>query len=875
MMRILLLLLFTLPALALAQPQDDSRLQEVRIEGTTPETAKIVEVILGVRTGSSVASVNLEAERNRVYALGSFREVSVSVESLPEGAVLIVRVTENPLIESIGFEGVDALDVNQLRDYVERSNVISPGRILNTSRAREALETIQSAYRQQGFPFDVPVTLDLIPITGDAGEETAIEYLVDETPPLEDVSVEGSTVFEDEELAELFGSLVKRGKFEIGLYRTSLQAVDERYRELGYRLSGVDPATTSLIAGQLEVRIVERYITSVDTSALAIDPAELSLKAGDLFNYDVLLNDVRRVAEGRSSDVQLITSPIGTGGVYVRFELGPPETAGVISSIELEGNTVFSDSELLELFGLNTGDTFTSTLAVEDFERILSAYQDLGYEVLTQPDFSYSEGTYVQRLQEVRIEGYQVAFEDEHRTQDFVVTRYLPDVGAVVNVNELRGALGSLQRLGVVEPVNLSLLPGEEPASAIVRVVVRDANTGLFSPSAQYSTDTGFSMSVNYTEANLWGRAHNVGIELTGQTSEVGLLFGGSLRYSIPWLYLDALDFQKVPTSLSVSLFSLVNTNNVLTSGSLLRVPYPGLPDREANRVLVGEYTQRDTGFSVSVGRPVLRNTRLAFNARAARATYLLEPPSLACEFAADGQVKNADRCSLPVAEAEQYLPQGGLGAFISTTLTYDDRDSPEFPRRGIAANGLLGVGFGNDYRNPDTDEQQNYTYQQFEFGVKTYLQLSRVLPEHVTNPNHVMAFRVNFGHQFGDQYPVGKRFQVGKTTNEATAIRGYQAGDFGLSRTYATSSVEYRYDFGFSTVATETIIGIVFVDVGYASSVPGFPEYGAPIYAGAGLGVQVNLGFGGVLLPALRFDYGFSETQPSGEFRFRVGPVF
>jgi len=38
---------------------------------------------------------------------------------------------------------------------------------------------------------------------------------------------------------------------------------------------------------------------------------------------------------------------------------------------------------------------------------------------------------------------------------------------------------------------------------------------------------------------------------------------------------------------------------------------------------------------------------------------------------------------------------------------------------------------------------------------------------------------------------------------------------------------------------------------------------------------VQVNLGFGGVMLPALRFDYAFSERHPSGEFRFSVGTVF
>jgi outer membrane protein insertion porin family len=875
-MRSLLILLILLPVWAGAQTTDEY-LQQVRIEGTSSvSNTNIVSVVLSSRAGTRVASIDLEAERNRVYAVGSFSEVSVSLEQAAGGPVLVVRVKENPRIESLRFEGVTALNEAQLRADVERINVLAPGFVLNTMRATEAISTIQAIYRQAGFPFDVPVTLELLSVAGESGEEVAVEFSVTEDPPVEEVTVTGSTVFPEEGLAGQFDTLLSVGHFDINLYGAAVTAINARYREAGYRLSGVDQATTSLSGGLLQVRIVERRITAIDSSAIGIEPGELSLKAGDLFNYDVLLSDVRRVAAGRSSDVRLVTRPIGTGGVHVMFELGPPETAGVITGIRIEGNTVISDADLDALLELREGDTFTSTLAFEDFERIRSAYQKLGYVLLSEPDFNYLDGIYVQRVHEVRIEGYLVTFEDEeHRTKDFVITRYLPAVGAVLNENELRAAIIQLQRLGAVEPVTATLIPGEDPGAVTVNVVVREANTGVFTPSAQYSTDAGFSMSVSYSEANLWGRAHNVGIELTGQTSEVGLMFGGSIRYSIPWLYLDFLDFQTVPTSVSASVFSLVNTNRVMTAGSSLRVPYPGLPDTEENRVLVGEYAQRDTGFSLSLGRPVFQNTRLNLNARAAHTTYLLEPPYVDCIFDASGQIENAQRCSLPAAEAEQYLPQGGLSSFISGSLNFDNRDNPEFPRSGIAANLLLGTGFGNDFRNPDTDEQQNYNYQQVEFGVRTYLQLSTLAPEQITDPNHVLAFRVNFGHQFGDLYPYSKRFQVGKTTNDATAIRGYQAGDFGLSQTYATGSIEYRYDFGLSTAATQTVIGIVFVDLGYASSVPGIPDYETSLYAGAGVGVQVNLGFGGILLPALRFDYGFSELHPAGEFRFRVGPVF
>jgi outer membrane protein insertion porin family len=89
------------------------------------------------------------------------------------------------------------------------------------------------------------------------------------------------------------------------------------------------------------------------------------------------------------------------------------------------------------------------------------------------------------------------------------------------------------------------------------------------------------------------------------------------------------------------------------------------------------------------------------------------------------------------------------------------------------------------------------------------------------------------------------------------------------------TGSLEYRYDFGLSTFATETVVGIVFADVGYASNVPGYDEYGTPFFGGVGIGMQVDLGFGGVALPRIRFDYGFSQRNPGGVFAFRIGTVF
>lgn len=866
------------------QPTVRGELAAVEVTGTQTY-ADIVSAIISARRGTPVERIELEAERNRIYSLGTFEEVTVSLEDRAGGPVLVIDVVENPPIGSIVFEGNEAFPDSLLADALRRENLLAEGRVFNTIRAEDALATIRNVYRNPGpaypagFPYDVSVSLRVEATSQAAGQTdrapVRLTYTIDESVPIERVVFEGATAISEDALREIFAPVIAPDTFPIEAYRQAVQTVSERYFELGYRGSGVDVEETRLADGTLQVELRELTIASIDTTAIGVNADELSLERGDLFNYQVLLEDVRRLAQGRSGDVRLVPQVTSGGAVRVTFALGPPDSAGPITEIEIEGNTVISDERLRDLITLNVGDTFTSTIAQEDFRRLRDLYLEEGYFIPNQPSFNFIDGTYVQRITELTIEGYTVSFQSgAGGTIPEVVTRYLPEPGTVLNLQTLDAGLREVARLGVVQPVGRELLPAEEPDRVVVNVVVRQLETGVFQPAAQYGTDTGFSASLAYTQKNFLGRAHDVSAEFTAQTSDIGLLVGGTLRYSVPWLYIDYEDFLEVPTSVSGSIFSAVSSNNALTASGSTQIQYPGTSGGEQNQVAVGEYTQRDTGLSFGVGRLVLENTRVRVTGRVAYTEYKLEPPAADCEFDASGNVTNADACALPQADAQQYLPQSGVSSFFNANVSYDDRDNPDFPRGGVAATGSIGVGIGSDYRSPETNQQTIYAYEQIELGAKTYLPLADISPE-ITDRNHVFAVKLNIGHQFGQDYPTSKWFRVGKTNNEATQIRGYSLEDFNLSRTYAVASFEYRYDFNLSTVATQTIVGIAFVDAGYASHVPNFDPYAAPLFLGAGLGVQVNLGFAGVVLPALRFDYGFSERNPTGVFSFRVGPVF
>src|SRR5690554_6999886 len=103
--RLVVVFLFVVPfGLTVAQPASESRVSTVVVEGTTG-FADIVRVVLNARAGTPVADIDLEAERNRVYALGSFASVSVNLQTRGGQPVLVVTVQENPLISDLRFEG--------------------------------------------------------------------------------------------------------------------------------------------------------------------------------------------------------------------------------------------------------------------------------------------------------------------------------------------------------------------------------------------------------------------------------------------------------------------------------------------------------------------------------------------------------------------------------------------------------------------------------------------------------------------------------------------------------------------------------------------------------------------------------------------------
>jgi len=820
-MRRLAAVALILLGLALAAP-----LSQIVIEGADPVLSALARVNLPVEPGQDTTTIDLQAVEQALLDSGYFAKAKARLE----GDVLKIEVVPNPRIASVEIDS-QAIPPEVLLDLLDKELAIGPGAVYNPVRAEEGADRIGRFYREQGFPFVPQVSFETSPAEG--GEGIILKYKVNETAPVKELVIKGATVFKTSELREFFKPLMQAKKFKWDLYRNAVQEINQKYYDAGYRYSGVDTSRSLLEDGRLTVVIRELVVASIDTSALG-DGIELSgIEVGKPLNYDRLLDDIARLSRQLGREINLQINDLGDGKVAI--VLTPGKTRyGTIKEVRIEGATAVDPKEIEAVLRLKPGDLFSPELAQEDFVNIQKLYRERGYEILPQPDFDFKDGVYTQRIHELRIEGYQLEWKGKHITKDFVILRELPKPGSLMSIPEIREGISNLLRAGLLaEPPRVTTRTGSSPEKVVLVLELKEAHTTVLAPAISWSSLEGWSGSASLSTKNLWGRAHQASINLAFGQNDAGDNISFSTSYSIPWLWIDYADFKEVPTSLSVSVYSR---------------PVGNLPLNDEDGNPTGwEYTERRSGGKISVGRPWshdLKNLKVYLNLEGEWVYPKLE-------------IYDPNKPETPDEEtALSLLPSPYQSYSIGTSATYTTADNPDFPTSGYVLSGSIAYGLNIPYgESPSQFVPAWVTY-------KTYTTVN-------DDPKQAFAIRTSAGAIAGDP-PASRVFFLGGNQSELTTLRGYNPMEFS-GRYLLSSSLEYRYDFGFKSSFSQTIIGIAFVDLGTVWN-PG-DEF--DLKAGYGVGVQLNLGYGSVLLPALRFDYGFSAEHPTGVFHFRIGPLF
>lgn len=176
---------------------------------------------------------------------------------------------------------------------------VKPGMAFSEQAVNEAKQAIQA----MGYFERVVVGTE----TEDAGVRIVFDVI--ENPVVEEIKITGNTVVDTEKLLSLMrtsvGSVLNMNTF----LQQDVPAVERDYRGKGYiayvtEEIGIDPETGVLTIPILEVTVEGIRVTGNRKTKDYVILREMELEAGDVFNREILMRDVRRIYDFDFFDIE-------------------------------------------------------------------------------------------------------------------------------------------------------------------------------------------------------------------------------------------------------------------------------------------------------------------------------------------------------------------------------------------------------------------------------------------------------------------------------------------------------------------------------------------------------------------------------------------
>ena len=434
----------------------------IQVSGNQRIEAATIKSYLTIKPHKSYNGADIDASVKALYATGLFSDVGIT----QRGSVLLVRVVENPVINSVTFEGNDKIKSDVLSQIVE---LRSRG-VLTDAKLKADVFHIKQYYRTRG--------------RGEAEVEGRVTNLPDNRV---------NVVF-----------AIKEGE------RTGVAAIHFVGNKAfsSYRLSGIIATkTTNWMSWLTQNDIYSQEKMNADAELLRA----FYLKHG--------YADFQVLSQNASFDA-------ATGKYTLTYTVdeGPKYKFGAVN---IDSSIHGIDTAALEkLVRTKSGQTFDSTAIEKSTEDLTIELSRLGYvfaEVRPRGDRDYSNNTI--NLTYVIDEGARVYIEridirGNTKTRDYVIRREFDiSEGDAYNRVLINKAERRLRDLGYFKNVTITTEPGSAPDKVIVVVDVEDKSTGSFGVAGGVETtagSTGLVAEVSMNEKNFLGRGQKVRLSVGG-----------------------------------------------------------------------------------------------------------------------------------------------------------------------------------------------------------------------------------------------------------------------------------------------------------------------------------------------------------------------
>ncbi len=430
------------------QAQDFS-FSRIDVDGNKRIETSTIITYSGLATDQVFGADDLNRAYQKILASGLFE----SVEVVPSGNRLVIKVDEFPTVNQIAFEGNRRVNDSTLKSIVG----LQPRRVFNPDKVDADRAAIAQVYADQGR-LAARVSPKIIR-RSDNRVDVIFEIFEGGLTEIERVGIVGNKVFSDRRLRRILDTkqagflrlFVRRDTFLADRIEFDKRLLTDFYNARGY----ID----------FEVNDVNAELTEENNA------------------YFVTFN----VREGQ------------------KFRFGEVSLTSQRSDIDVEEFKIAISAE--------TGDVYSPTLMEKNLSRLEARATQLGLDfVRVTPRVTRNDADLTLDVEFVLEQGERVFVEriditGNTATLDRVIRRqFRISEGDPFNPRLVREAAERIRALGFFGNAGVNAREGTQPGQIIVDVEVEEQPTGSLQLGATYSGDTGFGVVIDYSERNFLGR---------------------------------------------------------------------------------------------------------------------------------------------------------------------------------------------------------------------------------------------------------------------------------------------------------------------------------------------------------------------------------
>lgn len=467
-------LLAVVVALALALlPQASARAEgysftSVRIEGSNRVDAPTVLSYAGIAKGQTLSPGALNDATQRLMQSGLF----ATVELVPQGNTLVIKVTENPLIDVINFEGNKRIKDEDLSAAIKSKQRT----VYSADLAKADAQAIADLYRMRGR-FAATVTPKVIPLR-DNRVNLVFEITEGKVTEVERLTFNGNRAFSDRALRQVLQTK------QAGLLRQVIQR-------------------DTYIAERLDLD--KQLLTDFYKSRGYIDFQVVDASA------DIV----------RERDGVFVTFTVSEGQQY---RIGQVDAVSEVPGVDI--------ADFSKVLKLRSGAVYSPALIDNNVTRLetLAVRKGLNF-VRVDPRITRNPANQTLDVTFALVKGdrifvERIDIEGNTTTLDEVVRRQFRSAeGDPFSPREIRQAAERIRALGYFEDAQVNAKPGSTPDQVIVDVQVVEKPTGSLSFGASYSTQSGFGVAVGFSEQNFLGRGQALSFNIEAGANNTNLSF--------------------------------------------------------------------------------------------------------------------------------------------------------------------------------------------------------------------------------------------------------------------------------------------------------------------------------------------------------------